>query len=575
MNKKIIIAIIIIALASIAFQTTYARRIRPFSSTPSSCQENEIGYNMTTHSILICTNSGYTALATGGSGGTAAPSSATYITQTPNANLSAEQALSALATGILKNTTTTGVLSIAVAGTDYENVLTFSSPLSRSVNTVSCPACGLTSGNLSQFAATTSAQLAEVLSDESGSGVSLFATLSSLTANDVLTWNGSNWINQAISGGSLGSGNINMTVANDAGTGTTTGLLAKLTGAPSTVRNTQTSDTENAIGVCTANCGTTGNATIAIAGQVSCQFDGSTTAGNYVVISATDAGKCHDVGSSFPTDKAAYGRVLTTNVGAGTYSMTLMTPDIAFQNAGNGKSKPGGSSLDYQYNNSGVFAGAGLKQEDANSVALRNGTNLQSFYVYNTFTNSSNYERLTFWWQANEAYIQTQGIGTGSQRRLNLDSADQMNFQIAGTTQWRIDASGDLLALTDNADDIGLASNRPRTIRAGTSVVSPSYTTTTNCTDSAGAAACSAAAAGSVVIDAAATSVVVSTTAVTANSQIFVEFDSSLGTRLSVTCNTTYAAPFITARTAGTSFTITVGSAPATNPACYSFFIVN
>ena len=33
--------------------------------------------------------------------------------------LSAEQALGALATGLLKNTTTTGVLSIATAGTDY------------------------------------------------------------------------------------------------------------------------------------------------------------------------------------------------------------------------------------------------------------------------------------------------------------------------------------------------------------------------------------------------------------------------------------------------------------------------
>jgi hypothetical protein len=53
----------------------------------------------------------------GGGGG--APTTATYITQTPDATLSAEQALSALATGILKNTTTTGVLSIAVSGTDY------------------------------------------------------------------------------------------------------------------------------------------------------------------------------------------------------------------------------------------------------------------------------------------------------------------------------------------------------------------------------------------------------------------------------------------------------------------------
>lgn len=54
--------------------------------------------------------------ATGG-----APSSATYIVQTPDATLTNEQALSALATGILKNTTATGVLSIAAEGTDYFN----------------------------------------------------------------------------------------------------------------------------------------------------------------------------------------------------------------------------------------------------------------------------------------------------------------------------------------------------------------------------------------------------------------------------------------------------------------------
>lgn len=47
-----------------------------------------------------------------GSGSGIAPSDATYITQTPNANLSAEQALSLLATGYLKNTTVTGVVSV-------------------------------------------------------------------------------------------------------------------------------------------------------------------------------------------------------------------------------------------------------------------------------------------------------------------------------------------------------------------------------------------------------------------------------------------------------------------------------
>lgn len=54
--------------------------------------------------------------------GGGAPTDATYIVQTANGSLSAEQELAALATGILKNTTTTGVLSIAAAGTDYAAV---------------------------------------------------------------------------------------------------------------------------------------------------------------------------------------------------------------------------------------------------------------------------------------------------------------------------------------------------------------------------------------------------------------------------------------------------------------------
>ena len=48
-----------------------------------------------------------------------APVNATYITQTANATLTNEQALSLLGTGLVKNTTSTGVLSIAIAGTDY------------------------------------------------------------------------------------------------------------------------------------------------------------------------------------------------------------------------------------------------------------------------------------------------------------------------------------------------------------------------------------------------------------------------------------------------------------------------
>ncbi len=116
------------------------------------------------------------------------------------------------------------------------------------------------------------------------------------------------------------------------------------------------------------------------------------------------------------------------------------------------------------------------------------------------------------------------------------------------------------------------------TIASSVSVDSALYTTTTNCADSAGAAACGAAPAGAFVIDAGNTTVVVSTTAVTANSEIFLAMDSSLGTRLSVTCNTniaTAAFPSVSARTAATSFTVTISGTVGTNPLCMTYHIVN
>ena len=97
-----------------------------------------------------------------------------------------------------------------------------------------------------------------------------------------------------------------------------------------------------------------------------------------------------------------------------------------------------------------------------------------------------------------------------------------------------------------------------------------------NCTSSAAPAVCANALAGSVVIAAAATTVTVNTTAVTANSQILIMEDSSLGTKLGVTCNTTIARTYaVTARTAATSFVITTSAAPVTNPACLSYLVLN
>ena len=99
--------------------------------------------------------------------------------------------------------------------------------------------------------------------------------------------------------------------------------------------------------------------------------------------------------------------------------------------------------------------------------------------------------------------------------------------------------------------------------------------TTSNCSSAAAPAACGSAPSGSVVVAASATTVVVDSTAITANSQVQLTFDSSLGTKLSVTCNTTPVQATVSARTAATSFTITVPTAPTTNPACFSYTIIN
>jgi hypothetical protein len=107
-----------------------------------------------------------------------------------------------------------------------------------------------------------------------------------------------------------------------------------------------------------------------------------------------------------------------------------------------------------------------------------------------------------------------------------------------------------------------------------TALTAATYNTSTNCASSAGT--CVAAAAGRVSIAAAATTVTVATTAVTANSEIFIQEDSTLGTALSVTCNTTTGRTYtVTTRTAATSFVITASAAPTTNPACLSYRIVN
>lgn len=79
---------------------------RGSASGSGDVEEIALGTNLTM--------TGTTLAAIGG-----APTTATYLVQTADATLSNEQAMGALATGLVKNTATTGVQTIAVDGTDY------------------------------------------------------------------------------------------------------------------------------------------------------------------------------------------------------------------------------------------------------------------------------------------------------------------------------------------------------------------------------------------------------------------------------------------------------------------------
>jgi hypothetical protein len=110
--------------------------------------------------------------------------------------------------------------------------------------------------------------------------------------------------------------------------------------------------------------------------------------------------------------------------------------------------------------------------------------------------------------------------------------------------------------------------------------VTPKVLYTPICTSIASPAVCSNDPAGFVAIPASGTSLTVNTTAVTATSQIFLQFDSSLGTALgSIMCNSAQNGKlyWVSARStmSPVGFTITTNTAFASNYACLSYLIVN
>jgi hypothetical protein len=141
----------------------------------------------------------------------AAPDDAKYIVQTASSGLSAEQALGSLATGLLKNTTTTGVLSIATAADLPDHA---SRHANGGADEISIAASQITSGTVAtaRLGSGTASSSTYLRGDQTWATIS--AVTGSGTSGRGAFWNGSGSISSS-SGFTFDSASSDMYVAGD------------------------------------------------------------------------------------------------------------------------------------------------------------------------------------------------------------------------------------------------------------------------------------------------------------------------------------------------------------------------
>lgn len=88
-----------------------------------------------------------------------------------------------------------------------------------------------------------------------------------------------------------------------------------------------------------------------------------------------------------------------------------------------------------------------LQRDAANILAQRNGTNAQSYRLYNTYTDASNYEMMRIGWSTNQFYLEGQQNGTGIGRGITISPSNSV-LRVAGYTYPNADATYELGATT-------------------------------------------------------------------------------------------------------------------------------
>lgn len=85
-----------------------------------------------------------------------------------------------------------------------------------------------------------------------------------------------------------------------------------------------------------------------------------------------------------------------------------------------------------------------LVRDGANALAQRNGTNAQTFAVYNKFTDSSNYERAVVKWSGDICTIGVEALGSGTLRQLKV----MFGTNVLTTTGTNLMFNGGTVAVT-------------------------------------------------------------------------------------------------------------------------------